>query len=176
MATIRHEFRAATLSALAVHGSLTTRQVQALALPEASHRAVQARLVRLSERGVIQQLSGHLGVTCWAATTKGLAEFGSALPLVANVGAATARHGHIVSELVIAFQQAGNRVTTERELRQAAALRLRKVGFSTRGHGHKVRVRADGSRVPNTAEGTAEWLSDWTPEHLSDLKIGRAHV
>lgn len=171
MSTIREQFRGATVSALAVHGSLTTRQVQALLLPEASHRAVQARLTRMSERDVVQQLSGHLGVTCWAATPKGLAEFGIALPAVKSVGPSTARHGHIVSEVVIALQQRGYRTITERELRQAAALRLKESGFATKTNGGRVRILFDGSRVPNTAEGTQEWLKDWTPEHLPDLCV-----
>lgn len=171
MATIRQQFRGATVTALAVHGSLTTRQVQALLLPGASHRAVQARLTRMSERDVVQQLSGHLGVTCWAATPNGLAEFGIALPAVKNVGPSTARHGHVVSEVVIALQQRGDRVTTERELRQAALLRLKAFGFATKTDGGRVRILLDGSRAPNTSEGTQEWLNAWTPEHLPDLCV-----
>lgn len=171
MTTTRHDFVGTNLAALAVHGSLTTRQVQLVALPDSTHRAVHARLIRMRDSGLLLQLSGHMGVTCWSATERARQKFDIELPAVTTVGAATARHGHVVSEVVIAMQQRGEQVTTERQIRQAAVTRRETAGFTTASDGKRVRTLPDGSRVGRTREGIEEWFREWTPQHLPDLCV-----
>lgn len=171
MTSTRQDFVGATMTALAVHGSLTTRQIQMVVLPDSSHRAVYARLMRMRDKGLLLQLSGHMGVTCWSATERALGELDIELPAVTAVGAATARHGHVVSEVVITLQQRGEQVTTERQIRQAAVARRETSGFTTATDGRRVRIFPDGFRIGRTREGVEEWFRVWTPQHLPDLCV-----